>query len=97
MFTSQKYVIILKRILYPRGVFLPYSYEINTRQTSLLLGLPTAQPALSTTNLTVGFLGKSSSDLSVAMLVENSQICSDIVDVKDYYNIVSWLNDIKKN
>ena len=35
-------------------------------------------------------------DLSSCMLIENSQICSDYIDVKDYPNIVSWLANIKK-
>ena len=35
-------------------------------------------------------------DFSSAMLIENSQICSDLIDVKNYPNIVSWLNNIRK-
>ena len=34
-------------------------------------------------------------DLSSAMLIENSQICSDLINVNDYSNIVLWLNAIK--
>ena len=34
-------------------------------------------------------------DLSSAMLVENSQVCSDLLSVNDYPNIVMWLNNIK--
>jgi len=34
-------------------------------------------------------------DLSVAMLIENTQICRDLIDVKKYNNIVLWLNNIK--
>ena len=29
------------------------------------------------------------------MLVENSQVCSDLLDVNDYPNVVMWLNNIK--
>ena len=35
-------------------------------------------------------------DLSSCMLIENSQICSDYIDVKNYPYIVSWLENIKK-
>ena len=35
-------------------------------------------------------------DLSSAMLVENSQICRDLINVKDYHNISVWLETIKK-
>jgi glutathione S-transferase len=35
-------------------------------------------------------------DLSSCMLIENSQICSDYIDVKNYPNIVSWIENIKK-
>lgn len=35
-------------------------------------------------------------DLSSAMLVENSQICGDLINVKDYHNISVWLETIKK-
>ena len=35
-------------------------------------------------------------DFSSAMLIENRQICSDLIDVKNYPNIVSWLNNIRK-
>ena len=34
-------------------------------------------------------------DLSVAMLIENTQICKDLINVKNYNNIVLWLNNIK--
>lgn len=34
-------------------------------------------------------------DLSVAMLIENTQICKDFINVKNYNNIVLWLNNIK--
>ena len=34
-------------------------------------------------------------DLSSAMLVENSQVCSDLLNVNDYPNVVMWLNNIK--
>lgn len=34
-------------------------------------------------------------DLSSSMLIENSQICSDIVDVNNYPHIVSWIKNIK--
>jgi glutathione S-transferase len=34
-------------------------------------------------------------DLSSSMLIENSQICSDIVDVNNYPHIVSWIRNIK--
>jgi len=35
-------------------------------------------------------------DISCCMIIENSQICSDYIDVKDYPNIVSWIENIKK-
>ena len=35
-------------------------------------------------------------DISSCMIIENSQICSDYIDVKDYPNIVSWIEKIKK-
>ena len=35
-------------------------------------------------------------DISSCMIIENSQICSDYIDVKDYPNIVSWIEHIKK-
>ena len=35
-------------------------------------------------------------DLSSCMLIENSQICSDYIDVNDYQNIVKWIEHIKK-
>tara|TARA_B100000795_G_scaffold268281_1_gene254955 strand:- start:863 stop:1480 length:618 start_codon:yes stop_codon:yes gene_type:complete len=35
-------------------------------------------------------------DLSSCMLIENSQICSDLINVHDYSNIVSWIDNIKK-
>ena len=34
-------------------------------------------------------------DLSSSMLIENSQICSDLINVENYPNIVSWINNIK--
>jgi|TARA_B110001469_G_C9599917_1_gene298043 glutathione S-transferase len=34
-------------------------------------------------------------DLSCSMLIENSQFCSDLVNVNNYPNIVSWINNIK--
>ena len=34
-------------------------------------------------------------DLSVAMLIENTQICKDLINVENYNNIVLWLNNIK--
>lgn len=34
-------------------------------------------------------------DLSCSMLIENSQICSDLINVNDYPNIVSWIENIK--
>jgi glutathione S-transferase len=34
-------------------------------------------------------------DLSSYMLIENSQICSDLINVENYPNIVSWINNIK--
>ena len=34
-------------------------------------------------------------DLSSSMLIENSQICSDLVNVENYPNIVSWINNIR--
>lgn len=36
-------------------------------------------------------------DLSVCMLVENSQVCDDIVNVNDYKNIVKWMSKIRNN
>ena len=35
-------------------------------------------------------------DLSSSMLIENTQICKDLIDVNNYPNIVLWLNNIKK-
>ncbi len=35
-------------------------------------------------------------DLSSAMLIENSQICSDLIHVNNYPHIVGWLDNIKK-
>lgn len=35
-------------------------------------------------------------DFSSAMLIENSQICSDLISVNNYPNIELWLNNIKK-
>jgi glutathione S-transferase len=35
-------------------------------------------------------------DLSSSMLIENSQICSDLINVNNYPNIVVWLDNIKK-
>mgnify|MGYP006138732699 CR=1 FL=1 len=42
-------------------------------------------------------LGKTFSiaDLSCSMLIENSQICSDLINVNHYPNIVSWIATIK--
>ena len=34
-------------------------------------------------------------DISSAMLIENSQICSDLVNIDNYHNITSWLANIK--
>ena len=34
-------------------------------------------------------------DLSSSMLIENTQICKDLIDVNNYPNIVLWLNNIK--
>ena len=34
-------------------------------------------------------------DLSSCMLIENSQFCSDLINVNDYPNIVRWINDIR--
>ena len=34
-------------------------------------------------------------DLSSSMLIENSQVCSDLINVENYPNIVSWINNIK--
>jgi glutathione S-transferase len=34
-------------------------------------------------------------DLSSYMLIENSQVCSDLINVENYPNIVSWINNIK--
>ena len=34
-------------------------------------------------------------DISSAMLIENSQICSDLINVTKYPNIVSWLDNVK--
>lgn len=34
-------------------------------------------------------------DLSSSMLIENSQLCSDLIDVNNYPNIIKWLNNIK--
>ena len=34
-------------------------------------------------------------DLSSSMLIENSQICSDLININDYPNISSWLHNIK--
>ena len=35
-------------------------------------------------------------DLSSAMLVHNSQIRSDLVNINNYPNILKWLNNVKK-
>ena len=35
-------------------------------------------------------------DISSCMIIENSQICSDYIDVQKYPNIVSWIEKIKK-
>jgi glutathione S-transferase len=34
-------------------------------------------------------------DLSSSMLIENTQICKDLIDVNNYPNIVLWLQNIK--
>ena len=34
-------------------------------------------------------------DFSCSMLIENSQICSDIIDVANYPNIVLWIKNIR--
>ena len=34
-------------------------------------------------------------DLSSCMLVENSQYCRDLLDIKDYQNVERWVTDIK--
>ena len=34
-------------------------------------------------------------DISSAMLIENSQICSDLINVNEYPNIVLWIENIK--
>jgi glutathione S-transferase len=34
-------------------------------------------------------------DLSSSMLIENSQICSDLIHVNNYPNIIVWLDNIK--
>ena len=35
-------------------------------------------------------------DLSACMLIENSQICSDLINVNEYSNIVLWIDNIKE-